>query len=302
MEIVCCFKNFCNKNEIEIKIMIIVRFKGGLGNQLFQYGLYKSLAKLGKDVRADISDYEEKRDFRKFQLKDIGMEVNYANERDIIRYRGKWNNIIEIILRRYGLRKNYFRENEAVFEKKIFSMDNVYLDGFWQNELYFKAIELEMREEITKLFCQSKNIKKMDLKKQIESVNSVSVHIRRGDYIKEKSIYTNLGESDYYNKAINFIREKEEKPVFFLFSDDTEWIRGKYAGEDVVIVENYKDKSEQEDLILMSKCKHNIIANSSYSWWAAWLNNNNNKIVIAPKEWFTNDKRTNIVCSSWLSI
>lgn len=282
--------------------MVIVRFKGGLGNQLFQYGLYKNLELLGKDVRADISDYEENRDSRNFLLRDIGMKLVYANANDIEKYRGRLNSIIEIVRRKYGLRKSYFGEKEDIFDKKIFLLDDIYLDGFWQNELYFKEIESEIREELIKLLYQNDNVKKTDLKNKIENENSIAVHIRRGDYIKKNSIYTNLGESDYYDKAIEHIRDKVENPVFYLFSDDTEWIKEKYRGKEFVIVEDYEGKSEQEDLILMSKCKHNIIANSSYSWWAAWINCNNKKIVIAPKEWFSINKKTNIVCSSWLSI
>lgn len=282
--------------------MVIVRFKGGLGNQLFQYGLYKNLELLGKDVRADISDYEENRDSRNFLLRDIGMKLVYANANDIEKYRGRLNSIIEIVRRKYGLRKSYFGEKEDIFDKKIFLLDDIYLDGFWQNELYFKEIESEIREELIKLLYQNDNVKKTDLKNKIENENSIAVHIRRGDYIKKNSIYTNLGESDYYDKAIEYIRDKVENPVFYLFSDDTEWIKEKYRGKEFVIVEDYEGKSEQEDLILMSKCKHNIIANSSYSWWAAWINCNNKKIVIAPKEWFSINKKTNIVCSSWLSI
>lgn len=282
--------------------MVIVRFKGGLGNQLFQYGLYKNLELLGKDVRADISDYEENRDSRNFLLRDIGMKLVYANANDIEKYRGRLNSIIEIVRRKYGLRKSYFGEKEDIFDKKIFLLDDIYLDGFWQNELYFKEIESEIREELIKLLYQNDNVKKTDLKNKIENENSIAVHIRRGDYIKKNSIYTNLGESDYYDKAIEYIRDKVENPVFYLFSDDTEWIKQKYRGKEFVIVEDYEGKSEQEDLILMSKCKHNIIANSSYSWWAAWINCNNKKVVIAPKEWFSINKKTNIVCSSWLSI
>lgn len=282
--------------------MVIVRFKGGLGNQLFQYGLYKNLELLGKDVRADISDYEENRDSRNFLLRDIGVKLIYANANDIVKYRGKLNSIIEIIRRKYGLRKTYFGENEDIFEKEIFALDDIYLDGFWQNECYFKNIESEIREELINLLYKNYNVKENDLKNNIENENSIAVHIRRGDYIKEKSIYTNLGESDYYEKAMEYIRGKVENPIFYLFSDDTEWLRKKFKGKELVIVEGYEGKTEQEDLILMSKCKHNIIANSSYSWWAAWLNCNNKKIVIAPKEWFSNNKKTNIISNDWLSI
>lgn len=282
--------------------MVIVRFKGGLGNQLFQYGLYRNLELLGKDVRADISDYEENRDSRDFLLRDIGIKLDYANANDTEKYRGKLNSIIEIVRRKYGLRKSYFGEKEDIFDKKIFLLDNIYLDGYWQNELYFKEIESEIREELINLLYQNDSVKKTDLKNRIESENSIAVHIRRGDYIKKNSIYTNLSKSDYYDKAIDYIRNKIENPIIYLFSDDTEWVKQKFKGKEFAIVEDYEGKSEQEDLILMSKCKHNIIANSSYSWWAAWINCNNEKIVIAPKEWFSINKKTNIVCSSWLTI
>lgn len=282
--------------------MVIVRFKGGLGNQLFQYGIYKQMQSMDKDVKADISDYEEIEESRHFLLQEIGIELDYATAEEIEKYRGKRNSIPDIVRRRFGMRRGYFGENEAVVDTSFTSKDDIYLDGFWQNRVYFKDVEEEMLQELRSKLCIVPDSPNIVIKEKIEKCNAVSIHIRRGDYIKEKSIYNNLCESKYYEKAIRFIKNKIANPIFYIFSDDIEWAKERFMGTEFIVTEDYPGKQEQEDLLLMSTCKHNIIANSSYSWWAAMLNKNFEKIVIAPERWFTIQKETRLVCENWISL
>ncbi|MFH0972649.1 MAG: alpha-1,2-fucosyltransferase, partial [Patescibacteria group bacterium] len=180
--------------------------------------------------------------------------------------------------------------------------DDIFLDGYWQTEKYFKDIEDIIRSEFT-LKTEYSNLNP-ELIAKISSCNSVSMHIRRGDYITNQNTneFHGICFLDYYKKAINLIAEKFPNPTIFIFSDDLKWckenIKIKYP---IVFVKGNKN---YEDLIMMSKCSHNIIANSSFSWWGAWLNNNPNKIVIAPQKWLNNPNinYSDIIPSTWIKI
>ncbi|MDR2407204.1 MAG: alpha-1,2-fucosyltransferase [Bacteroidales bacterium] len=178
-----------------------------------------------------------------------------------------------------------------------------YLDGYWQNELYFKDCEDIVRRKYQ--FITPLDLKNNDLKNKICSVNSVSIHVRRGDYLKHK-MYLGLCDKDYYVNAISYMKKKIDHPVFFVFSNDINWCKSNLR--DVIndscseyIDWNKKGKS-YIDMQLMSICKHNIIANSSFSWWGAWLNNNIDKIVIAPKKWLNIELIIQPQCKDWILI
>jgi len=177
-------------------------------------------------------------------------------------------------------------------------------DGFWQNAKYFKNIEKEIREEFT--LRKPLDEKFANISRQIENIPSVSIHIRRGDYVndpKTKAVH-NVCDLDYYNKAIDIIKTNVNNPTFFVFSDDIDWVsKNLEINSPTFWVSNLKSK-DYEELILMSKCKHNIIANSSFSWWGAWLNQNPDKIVIAPKQWLINKTadELDILPPRWIKI
>jgi len=248
--------------------MIIVKIIGGLGNQMFQYALGKYLAiKHNTNLILDLSGYESYKVW-KFELDNLN--VHYEN------------NLFDRTTFQY-IQEKYFH-----FDPDMLNLpDNVNLDGYWQSEKYFKDIEEILRKDFSVTSpINEANQRLLDL---INSTNSVSLHIRRGDYITNPSANAFHGTCslDYYNKSIKHLIERVNNPHFFLFSDDPEWVKENILiNEPVTVVDINTINNGCDDLRLMMSCKHNIIANSSFSWWGAWLNNNPQKIVIAPEKWF----------------
>ena len=205
--------------------------------------------------------------------------------------------------------KNFILENNNVsYDNRINSVSsNVLLIGNWQNEKYFSSFQDSVISHFSfKLPLNAINSKRLN---RILNSNSISIHVRRGDYVDNIGANKNHGvcSLDYYRKSINYILNKIDNPTFFVFSDDPVWVEEnlKIKGEHEYINGNMGNMS-YVDMQLMSNCKHNIIANSSFSWWGAWLNRNTEKIIIAPRQWFANpEKNSNkkeLVPSSWIKI
>ena len=179
------------------------------------------------------------------------------------------------------------------------------MDGFWQSDKYFLKYESEIRKDFSfPSFTDRVNI---NLLSEIINSNSVSIHIRRGDYIQMNSAIEShpLCSIKYYQSAISKIKEIIEKPKFYFFSDDIEWVKNQFFSvENAIFVNHNKGKDSYKDMQLMANCKHNIIANSSFSWWGAWLNPNPKKIVIAPKNWFkdTSIDTSDLIPSTWIRL
>ena len=285
--------------------MIIARISGGLGNQMFQYAIAKSVAIKNNDVfKLDISFYP-KQTLRKYELNLFNIEQNLASDDECNRLRGK-DNFIFKVLKKLGFEKrpkSYYKEKEvAVFDDNVFNLKgDIYLDGYWQNENYFKVI----KDEILKDFTLKQDISKeaKEYLKQIEHSNSVSLHIRRGDYVQNIDTNKTHGICDinYYKKAIKYISDNVSNPKFYIFSDDIAWCKENFEFLENKIFAD-QTKSALEDLELMKNCKHNIIANSTFSWWGAWLNENKEKIVIAPKIWWSARPDKTIVCDGWIKL
>ena len=274
--------------------MIISKITGGLGNQMFQYAIAKSIAIKNSDkFQLDISFYY-KQTLRKYELNLFNIEQNLA----------KQESFFSKVKRKLGfVPKEYYIEKEvAVFDKGVFNyQDKIVLDGYWQNEKYFKDI----RDEILKDFTlkQDISIEAKDYLEQIKDSNSISLHVRRGDYVQNS--HTNkvhgICNLDYYKRAIDYINEKVQESMFYIFSDDIAWCKENFDFlENKIFIDD--TRSALEDLELMKKCKHNIIANSTFSWWGAWLNENKGKIVIAPKIWWSTRPNTTIVSEKWIKI
>ena len=198
-------------------------------------------------------------------------------------------------------------EFDLKFRDKLFNPNNKYFVGYWQSENYFNSIEKIIREHFK--FKPTLSEKNLRLKKRIENSNSVSLHIRRGDYVNNASAYKTHGlcSIEYYNRAIDEIKRQVKDPIFFIFSDDPEWVKSTDFGIiNFEIIDWNIGNLSYIDMQMMNCCKHNIIANSSFSWWGAWLNSNSKKIVISPKKWFANDvlneQAKNIVPNSWIKI
>lgn len=285
--------------------MIIIKLIGGLGNQLFQYSLGRSLSIKNNDIfKLDLSDFT-KDNPRSYSLGHFNIIENFATDKDI-------NKVKKSGIRKLAdkLKSCYKR---AVIKYKGYDFDpnilklsgNFYLDGYWQSEKYF----FDTREEIIKDFSLKNPMdnKYPTLINQIKNTNSVSLHIRRGDYITNKKfskIY-NLLDEKYYQNAINFITQKIKGPYFFIFSDDIGWVKESLnISHPKIFVSDENETKDYEELILMSLCKHNITANSSFSWWGAWLNQNPSKIVISPDRWF-NDKANmakDLIPQDWIRL
>jgi hypothetical protein len=292
--------------------MIIVKLMGGLGNQMFQYafGRYLSLKNNSPIyIQADFLTNEEFSNNslftnREYQLDGYKISGILIGRKKIKRFLGSKNKIPHI--RRKTLfikeRDNYGFQNEYLKLK-----GNIYLEGYWQSEKYFKEIESILYEEyILKKKLTGKNLETSKIIQDSEC--SVSIHIRRGDYISNPIFSEVLGacSMQYYQKAIEFLRSKNLNIVFFIFSDEIDWAKSNldFITEKKVFVDQNDDGSCYEDMRLMSLCQHNIIANSSFSWWGAWLNRNISKIVIAPKKWYNDRsiKNPDLIPESWIKL
>ncbi len=285
--------------------MIIIKLIGGLGNQLFQYAIGRQLSiKHGVKLKVDLVELLDRKPrqnftFRDFELGDFKFQVQSATKFELLAFKLKtW------VLTKIGLRKSYFRESKFTFDSNLLmnSSNSMYLNGFWQTEKYFTNIRSVLINDLNLLNELSIVAKKWE--SQINSANAISIHIRRGDYISNSlaNEFHGFCSLEYYISAIEFIKGKIGNCVFFFFSDDLEWAKTTFSSlEDVAFVESISNK---EDLYLMSICRHNIIANSSFSWWGAWLNQNQDKIVIAPKKWFNDESidTTDLIPSTWIRI
>lgn len=285
--------------------MKIVKVSGGLGNQMFQYAFAKAYSlKNNCEVLLDISWYENEDDLgvvakRNFELEVFNINLKFATKEEIEICKDKKSNshlpklIRKVLNRPKCVSNEVFEKDAGVFDSELLNLkDNAYYEGFFQSEKYFKDFRDEILKDFTlKLSLDDKN---NEMLKQITSTNSVSLHVRRGDYVKLQSVYK-LCTLDYYNQAINFICQRVENPHFYIFSDDCEWVRENLKIEHENTIVNI-NKEGYFDLELMKNCKHNIIANSSFSWWGAWLNNG---IVVAPKTWFVKMLDTDIIPENW---
>ena len=290
--------------------MIVIKLYGGLGNQMFQYSIGCTLAVKNKtELKFDVSWFNYVKDtttHREYGLNIFNIIENIATQKEI----DKMQKCRKIPGRRHFLHNFFIANNSIYIKEKQFNFNpeilkisnNAYLDGYWQSEKYFKNIENVIRKKFT--LKNKFQIKNIELKEKIKNSNSVSIHIRRGDYaknLKTKS-YHGLCPLDYYYQAILNVIDKVTDPILFIFSDDIKWCKENLKIQSPT---NFIEKNKDyEDLILMSLCKHNIIANSSFSWWGAWLNSNPNKIVIVPKKWFNdpNKNTKDLIPKSWTKI
>lgn len=278
--------------------MIVTNVFAGFGNQLFMYACgYAVSRRLGTQLMIDAS-YIANDTSRKYEL--CHLKIKYDKCFRVDGFSWYW---LRVIIRKFrhalmSFRHSSFRENKAFeFNANILNVNNnTRLFGYWQNEKYF----IDYRHELLEMFVPTYELSQscLQLIDEIHSSNSISVHIRRGDYVK---IGICLG-MEYYEKAIAYIKGKVDNPVFYVFSDDKEYADDlfKKMDCDYKIVEYEPVNSSIDDIFVMKECKHNIVANSSYSWWGAWLNNNKYKIVVCP---YNNETdRTGFYPSEWVKI
>ena len=266
--------------------MIIVKLIGGLGNQLFQYSAARALSLHKKTkLKFDISDYKN-HPYRNYSLGYFNIIENIASDKEI----NKFLKPNESLVNRYLFKRNYSSDPLTEVKKNFFNTSkNTYLNGYWGFFEYFENIKDILKTELTiknNYFNEIKEIKEL-----ISSTNSVSIHVRRGDYVNTNpdNIFF-LQKIEYYKNAICEIKKYIEKPTFFVFSDDYYWVKDNFNDiENMFFVSDFISNKDFLEFELMKRCKHNIISNSTFSLWASWLNYNNEKKIIAPKIWYNDN-------------
>ena len=279
---------------------IKIKLSGGLGNQMFQFATGFATAKKNNvRLSLDLSYINQRQLFNGFELEkvfDIYSKVSFLNKGLSFKSINFKEILNKIDITFYNFKEPHFHYTSNILDIPKHS----FLDGYWQSELYFKNYS----KEIKKIFNFSNQLDKQNhlIANDISKNNSISIHIRRGDFLLKRNNNHNIDLKDYYLKAIDKSSKCFKNPKYFIFTDDPLWVTENFILDySYIIVDvNYGTKSFF-DMYLMSLCKSNIIANSSFSWWSAWLNNNKDKIVYAPKDWF-NDKSIctdHLIPNSW---
>jgi hypothetical protein len=293
--------------------MVIVQLTGGLGNQLFQYAAAKSLSlyhnvplllEISSFCKTEWHELEVPREFELHCFAGIHEEVIKSDQLASLINLGEKKGIPAKFIPAY--RKTEYMEPHFHYDRNFFkSKMKVFLKGGWQSEKYFQNCKDEIRKILQPKEEYIVNVKaKAD---EFLKEPTVGVHIRRGDYLRKKIIleWHGIMERDYYVRAFEQLSKSLGSFRVLYFSNDIDWVEKEL--QPIVKGETITDNVSQthvEDLYLMSCCRHNIIANSSFSWWGAWLNNNPNKIVIAPKKWFNkgpNDTQ-DLIPEGWIKI
>jgi hypothetical protein len=274
--------------------MIIVKLIGGLGNQFFQYALGRNLALRNKtELKLDISGFESYK-LHKYVLHHFNIVENIATKEDIQRFKPTQRQFFSYVTYKISklvlpwYQQKYISEPDFSYNSNIFRIKgNAYLDGYWQSEKYFaEQSKIILKEFSVKNKPDELNREMLAI---IGSTNSVSLHIRRGDYVSNRKNTETHGVLgiDYYMRALNFMEEKVKNPQVFVFSDDIPWARENLKTDvPLHFIDHNGVERNYEDLRLMSNCKYHIIANSSFSWWGAWLGRFPDKQIYAPRNWF----------------
>jgi len=292
--------------------MVISHILGGIGNQMFQYAAGRALSLTNSQrLLLDLSDFSDYRLHHGFELSRV---FNVTEERagvltvhQLLGWRA--NGLAKKVLRRpqfVWLRtKKFVVEPYFNYWHDLFDLtDDCYLSGYWQSERYFKPFESVIRRDFT--FREPLVGRNAELKLEIANTQSISLHVRRGDYVSDSKTgkIMDVCSLEYYHKAISYMVERIERPVFYVFSDDIPWVRQNLSVTFPCIYVDHNSQAESyRDMQLMSLCRHHVIANSSFSWWGAWLSSNPDKIVIAPRSWFRNgnDDR-DLIPDAWIRL
>ncbi len=290
--------------------MNIIRMSGGLGNQMFQYALYMKLKSLGKEVKFDdINEYRHD-NAKPIMLSVFRIEIPRASWDEINAFTDGSMKLIKRIRRKLFGRRSIEYHEEGFYDPKVLSFDSMYLRGGFQSEKYFKDIEQEVRDTYKFSALETMHLPEnlyevtKECLDKIERTMSVSLHMRRSDSRPDEELYEGICTEQYYEGAVRYIQERYPDAVFYIFSNEPKWVKGwvdhligSLVKEDMkaeeieklnkkfVMVEANTEYTGYLDMQLVTRCKHNIISNSSFSWWGAWLNDNPDKIVIAPDKW-----------------
>jgi hypothetical protein len=301
--------------------MVTVLLRGGLGNQMFQYALGVTLAQANRTaLKLNAVYLQDRLPRRKYTYRNFDLDIFTMGEdpglttlsqvAQRVPVPGLW---LGIDVMRMGTRllvgaERVIREKSYAFDSGVLEeRGDLFLLGYWQSEKYFADAEEELRKAFG--FKHSLEGLAKEIGQQIRSSNSTSLHIRRGDYAKLKHVEHVMGQTNlsYYEKAASYMSEHSksagiEPPTLFVFSDDIEWCKGKLTlpCSTIYLDQTSAGPKASHHLQLMSLCRNNIIANSTFSWWGAWLNADPGKIVIAPERWFANKANEDIIPQDWI--
>jgi hypothetical protein len=292
--------------------MIISHIIGGLGNQMFQYASGRSRSlELGTRLRLHVADFADYGLHQGFQLGAVfGADFQLASEQEVSAFLG-WR--AHRLCRRLLARRSAaaFRGAKFVGEPCfdywpgiLETASDCYLAGYWQSEKYFRNSEETIRADFA--FKTPLTGRNTETAANIANSNAVSLHVRRGDYAANPRTLAvhGLCSADYYHSAIKFVAGHVESPEFFIFSDDIPWVKQHLSiAHPCHYIEHNKGEDSHNDMRLMSLCRHHIIANSSFSWWGAWLNPTPDKIVVAPRRWFADGCSVkDLIPEGWVSL
>lgn len=276
--------------------LVVIKLMGGLGNQMFQYATGRALADhYYVPLKLDITGYENN-PFRKYELPLMNIRAEIATPKELMAIGAHsakkllWEPFIKKIFPKKNPNNKsfYLQEKSFMFDPEIRNFEPpIYLEGYWQSERYFSEIYSALQSDFSLKISLDK-LNQLILNKIISS-NAVSLHVRRGDYVSNPTTaqYHGVCPMDYYREAIDYMVKNTVNPHFFVFSDDMLWVADNLRIDHprTLVQVNGEDRGAF-DMALMKSCRHHIIANSSFSWWGAWLNPNKEKIVVAPKRWF----------------
>lgn len=287
--------------------MRLVTLSGGLGNQMFQYAFYLGMKKRYTNVFLDLRKIYSLNEHNGYELDKVFSISLSSRERCLVQLLmiPILRNIVKhlLFIKKYRERIYYsFDSNSNIYHKVFF--DSWHFVGYWQSEKYFENVIPQVKDYF-KFNEEKTNELTGELIKELKSnKSSVSIHIRRNDYLSPR-FYENYGgicDEDYYARSIQYINERIKNPIFYVFTDSMDWAKEHLKMENVVFVDWNKGADSWQDMYLMSQCANNIIANSSFSWWGAWLNNNPDKIVIAPSKWINTQAAEDAAPISWVRI
>ena len=267
--------------------MVIIEVVGGLGNQLQQYALYRKFVRMGVEARLDVSwftksckeDGVTKRNLELACFDRLIYETCTEEEKAVLIGRDGLTGKLRRKLLPGSIR--WFHESK-IYHPEIFEFENMYLSGYFACEKYYGDILYDLRQKIQ--FPKNDNPENYRLAQEMENRASVSVHVRRGDYLNQENreMFGNICTDAYYDKALSVMKSKVPDAHFYIFSDDTAYVKEKYRGEEYTVVDVNHEADSFYDMWLMSRCRHNICANSTFSFWGARLNDHEDKIMIRP--------------------
>lgn len=288
--------------------LLVVKFKGGLGNQMFQYALYCKFLKLGRKVAADTSWYQEYQ--KTFDLLEVFPEIRInaedgkaaAHYEKLYRDRSVFDKIIQKLFPQF--RYKTVEQEDLIFQKNVLKCKRGLINGYWQTKKYWDDMEDEILENYQFQKIEDDSAKKLSA--LLEQETTVSVHVRRGDYLlpENQKIFGNICTDEYYQRAIAYVSGRVPNVRIVYFTNDLDWVKENDTSKNAIYVGDYLPEGYPDwyDLYFMSRCTHHILANSTFSWWGAFLGKNEGNIVVAPKEWMNGKPVSDIHCSDWIKL